>query len=138
MVAVGFIVYFVSRLSVYSRQLHVLLLAMSLTLATPVLLLVLRMSVVLTGEHLTVRFFPIRRRIELADITSFRAITYTLFDFGGWGIKWGRDGSLVLNVSGNRAIRINRRSGKSIIIGTQRVDDFATALDALGVKRDSD
>ena len=82
--------------------------------------------------------FPLRRRIAIAEIASFRALTYTLRDFGGWGIKWARDGSLVLNVSGNRAIRINRRRGKSLILGTKRPDEFAAALEGLGVPREPD
>jgi hypothetical protein len=130
--------FFLARVSIWSRQLHALMAALALPLATPILFLAMRMNVVLTGQRLTARFFPIRRRIELADITSFRVIAYTLRDFGGWGIKWARDRSLVLSVSGNRAIRINRRSGKSLILGTQRPDEFAAVLQELGVARELD
>jgi hypothetical protein len=137
-VAIALIGFFLSRLSLWSRQLHVLLPAMALPLAMPALFFVLRMNVVMTGQRLIVRFFPIRRRIELSEMASFRAITYTIKDFGGWGIKWARDRSLVLNVSGNRAIRINRRTGKSLILGTQRPDEFAAALEELGVPREPD
>jgi hypothetical protein len=136
--AIGVLVYFAVRLSPWSYRLRSMLPAMALSLATPTLFFVLRMNVVLTGQRLTVRFFPIRRRIDVAEITSFRAITYTLRDFGGWGIKWARDRTLVLNVSGNRAIRINRRSGKSLILGTQRPEEFAAALMELGVRREPD
>jgi hypothetical protein len=137
-ISIGMMAFFLSRVSIWSRQLHVLLVALALPLATPILFLVMRMNVVLTGERLTVRFFPVRRRIDLADIASFRVITYSVRDFGGWGMKWARDGAMVLNVSGNRAIRIDRRSGKSLIIGTQRADDFAAALEELGVAREAD
>jgi hypothetical protein len=137
-ISIGMMAFFLSRISVWSRQLHMLLVALALPLATPILFLAMRMNVVLTGERLTVRFFPVRRRVALEDVTSFRVITYTIRDFGGWGIKWARDRSMVLNVSGNRAIRINRRSGKSLIIGTQRAEDFAAALEDLGVQREPD
>ena len=138
LIAVGTIIYFVAKLSLFSARLHMLLLTLAIPLAVPALFFVMRLNIVLTSQHLTARFFPMRRRIELSDMTSFRAITYTLRDFGGWGIKWARDGSLVLNVSGNRAIRINRRSGKSLILGTQRADDFAAALEELGITREPD
>ena len=120
------------------RSRGALLFPMMLSLTVPVMMATMRMSVVVTSEQVTARFFPLRRRISIAEIASFRAMTYTLRDFGGWGIKWARDGSLVLNVSGNRAIRINRRRGKSLILGTQRPDEFAAALEALGVPREPD
>jgi hypothetical protein len=120
------------------RRSNALLFPLGISLAAPALLMLMRMSVVVTSESLTARFFPLRRRIAIADIASFRAITYTLRDFGGWGIKWARDRSLVLNVSGNRAMRINRRRGKSLILGTQRPEEFAAALEELGVAREAD
>ena len=137
-ISLGTMAFFLSRVSVWSRQLHVLMAALALPLATPVLFLAMRMNVVLTGQRLTARFFPIRRRIEIVDVTSFRVLTYTIGDFGGWGIKWARDRSMVMSVSGNRAIRVNRRTGKSLILGTQRPDDFAAALQELGVTREPD
>ena len=137
-VSIGMLVFVLARTSIWSRRFHILLATLALPLATPILFFAMRMNVVLTGERLTARFFPIRRRLDLTDVTSFRVITYTVRDFGGWGIKWARDGSMVLNVSGNRAIRINRRNGKSLILGTQRADDFAAALQELGVTREPD
>ena len=136
--AAGVIVFLAWRGLIWTSPGRKLLLAMALPLAVPVLFAVLRMNVVLTGQRLTVRFFPVRRRIDVADIRSFRPLTYTLRDFGGWGMKRAKDGSMVLNVSGDRAIRINRRSGKSLIIGTQRAEAFAAALEALGVAREPD
>jgi hypothetical protein len=120
------------------RSRGALLFPMAISLVVPLMMATMRMSVVVTSERVTARFFPLRRRIAIAEIASFRALTYTLRDFGGWGIKWARDGSLVLNVSGNRAIRINRRRGKSLILGTQRPDEFAAALEGLGVPREPD
>jgi len=136
--SIGFSAYFLAHLSIFSRRLHLLLMVMSLSFITPILFFGLRMSVVVTSQHLTARFVPLRRRIAISDIASFRVLTYTIRDFGGWGIKWARDGTLVLNVSGNRAVRINRRKGKSLILGTQRPDEFAAALTEMGVPREPD
>jgi hypothetical protein len=129
-------IYFWSRFPL--RRANALLFPLAVSLAAPALMMLIRMTVVVTGQSVTARFFPLRRRIAISEIASFRAITYTLRDFGGWGIKWAHDGSLVLNVSGNRAIRINRRRGKSLILGTQRPAEFAMALEELGVAREPD
>ena len=129
-------IYFLSRFP--SRPAQALLFPLAVSLAAPALMMLMRMNLVISGQAVVARFFPLRRRIEIAEIASFRVITYTIRDFGGWGIKWARDGTLVLNVSGNRAIRIHRRNGKSLILGTQRPDDFAAALAELGVPREAD
>jgi len=115
-----------------------LLLPVALSVTVMAMTLTMRLGIAVTSQQVIARFFLLRRRIAISEIESFRAITYTLRDFGGWGIKWARDGSLVLNISGNRAIRLNRRSGKALILGTQRPDEFAAALEALGVPREPD
>jgi len=129
-------IYFWTRFPV--RRANALLFPLAVSLAAPAILMGMRMSVAVTSQSLAAKFFLLRRRIAIAEIASFRSITYGLRDFGGWGIKWARDGSLVLNVSGNRAIRINRRRGKSLILGTQRPEEFAAALEELGVVREPD
>jgi len=115
-----------------------LLLPVALSVTVMAMTLTMRLGVAVTSQQVIARFLLLRRRIAISEIASFRSITYGLRDFGGWGIKWARDGTLVLNISGNRAIRIKRRRGKSLILGTQRPDEFAAALQALGVPREPD
>jgi hypothetical protein len=111
---------------------------MSLSFITPILFFGLRMSVVVTSQHLTARFVPLvvgsRSRTSPRSACSLTRSR----DFGGWGIKWARDGTLVLNVSGNRAVRINRLKGKSLMLGTQRPMNSRTALTEMGVPREPD
>jgi hypothetical protein len=69
-----------------------------------------------------------RRRIARADIVSSEAVTYSpLAEYGGWGIKWGRDG-VALNARGNRGVRLTLRDGRRVLIGSQRPEELAEAL----------
>ncbi len=75
--------------------------------------------------------FPLyRRRIPLAEITGAEAVTYSpLADYGGWGIRWGRNGAAV-NARGSRGVLLTLRGGKRLLIGSQRPDALAAALTA--------
>lgn len=89
---------------------------------------------VITGQELVVTLgalFPIyRRRIPLAEIARAEAVTYSpLADYGGWGIKWGRNGAAV-NARGSRGVLLTLRSGKRLLVGSQRPDALAAALTA--------
>lgn len=75
--------------------------------------------------------FPLyRRRIPLAEIARAEAVTYSpLADYGGWGIRWGRNGAAV-NARGCRGVLLTLRCGKRLLIGSQRPDALAAALTA--------
>ena len=78
------------------------------------------------------RFFPFHRRfhrIVLKDIVDYEVREYSAIrDYGGWGIRYGRKGK-AYNVSGNRGVWIQLSSGRSIMFGSQRPEDFATAIE---------
>jgi hypothetical protein len=93
-----------------------------------------RMGTTVRTDELIVRFFPLRRRIPLAQIESFEPIKYHWMDLGGWGARWnGADWSFT--VEGDRAIRLRMRNGKRLLIGTQRIDELTSALESVGVAR---
>lgn len=69
------------------------------------------------------------RRIVLTDIAEATAITYRpLADFGGWGIRFGSQGT-IYSTAGNRAVRLVTRDGARVLIGSARPEAL---LDALG------
>jgi hypothetical protein len=83
-----------------------------------------------------VRFFPLRKRFPHAQIESYELIRYHWMDFGGWGVKWVAGTKITAyTVSGDRAVRLRLRDGRIPVIGTQRPDAFAAALDEAGVPR---
>ena len=79
------------------------------------------------GVH--IRFFPLtRRKITFDSITSCKARTYRpIREYGGWGIRFSRKGN-AYNVSGNRGVQLEFRQGRPLLIGTQRPEELADAI----------
>lgn len=83
------------------------------------------------SECLEIRFRPFtRRRIPLDTIRRAEAVTYSpVMDYGGWGIKWSMKG-WCYNVSGNRGVEVHLTDGKMVMIGSQRAEELAAAIEA--------
>ncbi len=90
-----------------------------------------RLVTIVQSDGLLVRFRPFHlrpRRIDLGDVVSVEAVTYSpLRQYGGWGIRYGLGGK-AYNVSGNRGVRLTRRTGRRLLIGSQRADELAAAV----------
>lgn len=67
------------------------------------------------------------RRIELGDIAAYEARTYSFLESGGWGVHFTLSG-MAYNVSGNDAVVFTLRSGRRVLVGTQRPREFAAAI----------
>jgi len=54
-------------------------------------------------------------KIAVGDIERCEAVDYDWKKYGGWGIRYGRDGSVAYNMMGDhgRAVRIVYRKGKA-------------------------
>ena len=50
-------------------------------------------------------------------------------DYGGWGIRWGRDGKAYIIV-GNEGLQLLLGDGEKILIGSQRPQELEAALGA--------
>lgn len=81
------------------------------------------------GVH--IRFFPIHKlSIPPARIVSAEACEYDpIGEFGGWGMKgppgrWG----WCYTVSGRRGVRIELNNRHRLLIGSQRADELAAAI----------
>lgn len=123
---------------------HMLSAAPGRTLETPLMLLVglglpsllvvgvLRMTTEVTPTDCRVWFgwLPTyRHAVALAEIQRVEVVTYRPFrDCGGWGIRRGRGGELVLNARGDRGVRVHLQDGSRLLIGSQRPEELAKAL----------
>ena len=47
-----------------------------------------------------------------------------IIDYGGWGIRTGRDGERVLNARGNRGVRLELADGSRLLIGSHAVKNL--------------
>ena len=108
--------------------------AILIVLAILVLSLMSKLQTQVRADGLFVRFYPFHRRqrkIPLEKVTSFRAVTYRpIWDYGGWGLRCGRGGR-AYNVSGRRGVRLEFHDGKHLLIGSQRPEELAAAIESL-------
>lgn len=82
------------------------------------------------SSHLYVRFFPFRtKNFPMVDIESFEACTYRpILHYGGWGLRYRFRRGWCYNVSGNKGVRFVFKDGKKLLVGSQKPEEFARAL----------
>ena len=93
----------------------------------------LRMTTEVGATDLRVWFgwIPTYRRIvPLGTIQRLEVVNYRpLADYGGWGIRLGRDGVRVLSAKGDRGVRLELTDGTRLLIGSQQPEDLARAIE---------
>ena len=98
----------------------------------PVLFLTMKLETEVRADALYVRFFPFHlqpRKFTWPDISKSEARRYDpLREYGGWGIRWGRGGR-AYNVSGDRGLQLVLKDGKRWLIGSQKADELAAAVE---------
>jgi hypothetical protein len=120
---------------VAGRHVPPFLLGVAAAFFLPVLLVigVLRMTTLVTPTDVRVWFGFVptyRRSIPLTSISRVEVVQYRpVLDYGGWGIRRGRDGERVLNARGDRGVRLHLFDGSKILIGSQRAEELALAVE---------
>ena len=111
-------------------------LGLGVGVATFILFVVFTCTTEVRTGGLYVRLFPLHlswRTIDLAAVVRCEAVTYRpIREYGGWGIRrtWSGDG-WAYNVSGNRGVRIDYADGTHLLIGSQRPEELAQAIQSL-------
>ena len=97
----------------------------------PVLFHNMTLTVEVWDDHLAIRYFPfVNRKIPLSDIKRVEAKVYQpIREYGGWGIRgWGN--RKAYNVSGNQGVELEFRIGQQLMIGSQKPQKLALALES--------
>lgn len=107
----------------------IFLLSSAVVLGIAWLLLKAELTVKVTPTALDIRYAPITRRtIPWNKIRSAESVTYKpLIEYGGWGLRYGKNG-MAYNVSGNRGVLLEVDGSGNILIGSQRPDELAAAI----------
>ena len=110
-----------------------IVLAVGLVLPSTLVFGVLRMTTEVTPTDVRVWFGWIptyRHFVALNDIVRLEVVRYRpIADYGFWGVRSGRDGERVLSARGNMGVRIYLNDGTRLLIGSQRPEALAAALD---------
>jgi hypothetical protein len=117
--------FLLAREAVVEGRAEGILAAILLVLVAVVFWLLLgKLDVLVTEEGLRLRFghLPvIQKRVSFDQITEMDVVRYSpLVEFGGWGIRFGRDGKRAWTIRGNRALRLTLSDGKRLYVGSER------------------
>jgi hypothetical protein len=89
------------------------------------------------ADRLRVRLFPFHirhREIPGEDLSECYARTYKpIREYGGWGIRCSfRKGiGRAYNMSGNKGVQLVFKNGKRLLIGSQKPDELAQAINSI-------
>jgi hypothetical protein len=85
-----------------------------------------------TDEQVSIRYWPFSRRaIALVDIQQVQARQYNAVkEYGGWGVKGWSKAKMAYNVSGDRGAELTLKDGRRIMLGSQRAEELAGAIEA--------
>jgi hypothetical protein len=108
-----------------------LLIALALPLAMAGFLLHMTTEVTPSEVRIWFGWIPIYRRVvAITGIQRYQVVKYRpILDYGGWGIRTGRDGERVLCARGNRGVRLELEGGARLLIGSQRCEELAETIE---------
>lgn len=87
-----------------------------------------RLKTKIDNTGIKMNFVPFSKKsYSWADIQSAVLIDYGFV--GGWGVRIGTKFGTVYNTQGSEGLWLTLKSGKQLVIGTQRKDDLQKALD---------
>lgn len=91
----------------------------------------MRLDVRVDDKQLWIRFRPLRSKsIPHEEIQAAEAVDYSpLGEFGGWGVRFRPGFGWAYNVSGKHGVIVTRKDGRRMLIGSQRSDELASALE---------
>ena len=115
------------------------IIAMAIPIAVTIFFFILKMETEVRSDGLYVRFYPMHirfRKFTGQDLAEYYCRTYRpIREYGGWGIRCSFTGTgTAYTVSGNNGVQLVLTNGKKLLIGSQKPDDLAAAIDKM-IKR---
>ena len=107
------------------------LFAFGIAVGLPWLLYNTHLTVWISDEYIHIRYFPfVRKRIPLRHIAHAGVRTYhPILEYGGWGIRMSLRGrGWAFTVGGNRGVQLHFKSGKRMLIGSQKPEELLQAI----------
>ncbi|MGB0911679.1 MAG: hypothetical protein ACPGYT_15070 [Nitrospirales bacterium] len=97
-----------------------------------VIVMILRMVTYIEGQSLKVYFgwVPVvKKTILLSKIQDIRECSYhPMKQFGGWGWRYGMDGTQALTAKGTYGVCVRLENGDQLIVGSSRSHTLAEAI----------
>ncbi|MHC4084232.1 MAG: DUF6141 family protein [Planctomycetota bacterium] len=112
------------------------IIAIAIPIAVTILFFILKLETEVRSGGLYVRFYPMHIRFKKfsgQDLAEHYCRTYKpIREYGGWGIRCSFTGKgKAYNVSGNKGVQLVLTNGKKLLIGSQKPDELAAAIDKM-------
>jgi len=92
----------------------------------------LKLETEVRPDGLYVRYFPFHihfKKFNADDLSEYFARKYNpIREYGGWGIRYGLRKGKAYNVSGNKGVQLVFKSGKRLLIGSQKAQELEEAI----------
>ncbi len=90
----------------------------------------------ITNNGIAVRFFPFHATFKMYPWTALNKVFVRQYnpirEYGGWGYRLGIFGhGMALNVSGDKGLQLEFKTGKRLLIGTCRAEEVQQILQQL-------
>jgi hypothetical protein len=92
------------------------------------------LEISVTDERLTVGYGFTKSRVRLSDIVYVEAVRPPFWRYGGFGIRWGWDGSVGYIIDYRRGVRVTRRHGMPVYFSTRDPERVLQVLEEYGAK----
>lgn len=98
----------------------------------PLFLVTIRLTTIVESDEVRVRWWPLwTRRIPMDTIEHVEARTYRAFrEYGGYGPQWTPWRGWSYAAHGNRGVQLKIKGKQPTLIGSQRAEDLAAAIEA--------
>ena len=104
--------------------------AIVVSVAVATVLLLGRLVTEVDAEAVRLSYLPLGgRTIPLDEIASHHVVDHRpIRHFGGWGVRWGGRRGWAWIASGHRGVRLELRTWRPVLIGSQRPDELDRAI----------
>ena len=110
----------------------VLIICAALMVALMIMFNFSKLETIISANSLKIKFSPFHRSFKEFSWTSVEKTEIIKYGFIGYGIRISSYGK-AYNVSGNKGLSLKLKSGKKILIGTQKPDELAAFLRKIGI-----
>jgi hypothetical protein len=112
------------------------IISMAIPIAAAVLMFAIKLETEVRTDGLYVRLYPLHiryRKFTPQDLAEHYSRTYKpIREYGGWGIRCSFTGKgKAYNVSGNKGVQLVLTNDKKLLIGSQKPDELAAAIDQM-------
>lgn len=95
-----------------------------------VLFALLKMETTIDVRGIRIRYFPFfTKSFVWKDIADIEEVTYTIWQVGGWGLRYRTKFGTVYNVRGKHGIHICLKNEKEYLIGTQKTAEAKAIIE---------